>query len=1649
MTLVGMGARATFYMSYGSSGPGWFSPFGRPGFSPVTPPPAVVGGLIAVVATVHEQEASLESSLWYTCVDHEMTPEPPASWRLEEDDVPTSKFVNYRWRFTPRSTGSVRFRARFEITNPQHAQYGQTVEETLTLSIVLGGTVTLSGPPTQFFVRPATGAAEIEVPDGGIVTVAAGRRVRVRYLPSGVTPSGAEWSFGFNDFFVPRPRPPEAWNMDSGTYDRVLFTPSGGAVLAFRCAGFVREGRPHAAGRDPTARHMRWGEAGFTMIVEPGAAQPVVSSPADLTRPDPATPGDIVLVDPVDLDGLWIDEARRPVYVHATDEAIAMRFTAGAGTPLAGARSGATIAPAGTFAGTAELPWPPPHAFAQTMISGGEVRFAGTASADGRRIRGQLEPVAEPSLVKPVELELRRAPVIYAVTRVTESLRDLLLGVDAEHGWQDQRLVNALGWIATVASPDDVHVLLVVGAYLPDDTVVLPGGSVAHVAIAPDTLDGDDPHIEYAPDVQWKNRGAAHVSSALLLADNIADVVWEAGWAQIAEVHGVRAMLQMREHLDAVLVVIRPRPGVLPGLKRFAIGGSDVEWLLETPITAASLDPVRNVVSEDVWLTVPTLVRNTGFALQVVTEAPIEREALAARIVLAPGIAEEVTLARVEPGLYRSETLMLAHPGELPSQPGVARVIASSTGEITLELVELELRLAQPAVKVGVVESPLVIDAYWPTYLHRAAALHGVDAADDAVVETFYSLVLFDSSIGLSVLPAGFPSSQNLTYVPLVRNYTDVRFDIPIGVGVPGFPQLVLSPGVRSTKVTLGDHAAALALRDRFKQLLGEMVATLRTALQPPTQLLAAYAQLNYWAIVRGRDPLSSFEVRNPDGVEESLQVAVSPWLLRSRFATRDAAARFVQQAVEDAARQFLARLESSLGRAEIADDDIEGLLELTGTGFKPIVSRLAPMYTRRRDLSDAPGDHVWETDPAAAGWVSDVEYVAALLRANRDLAAADTNLILAAAALVPGFMAVGMLRALISLGLAAFDLIRLGVDVYRQRREVAFALGATPVLGRDRLDVAEAEQMPIWMIVATVGLIALGNLSEFRTALQGANLAVARARAMTLLQRFEAGGLPALQAMSKTEQQQLLAVVYQARLAARELGGALDAPTVRLLRAADRLEAEALALANSAKRRRLFQTADPALADGLPPALRSEIPINRTAAGTPGAPSGVKVRYDIDPDGFVSNLRVEVNQLATAADVASHAPVLERMAEYTRAAAEGRSVVQRMARWVSRYGEPRVGSLAWELQLEVEKLTGLIVEDRLGRLAAGLLDPALPAVQRDIAWLGEQLARYRRLLGTIESTPGRGFVAALDYAAAYDRIHGAGTPSARLLFREVYRPVDQDALAEVRDAVAAELQAFSTFTHPSQYRAHFDAEVRRLLARSERYGDNVPHHAANVATRLGNAASPAALDELMRVPGFADSAVDLIRGPHKAQGARWMLEFNERLLHDPASLPAELRGVLGASPRLTGFEDLAAQMPRWQSVATPEDLLDRALKQGIDQVVVPKATAAELVAPGDLGHLVEFKSYKSWPNLRRKIGNQSLEQLTRYADCGWQDLSGRPLSGELIFVARRAQLQPLPTDVDALATQLADELTRIARGIHGPLPGVPPREVRVRVFVL
>ncbi|MFF4663788.1 hypothetical protein [Streptomyces sp. NPDC001282] len=136
-----------------------------------------------------------------------------------------------------------------------------------------------------------------------------------------------------------------------------------------------------------------------------------------------------------------------------------------------------------------------------------------------------------------------------------------------------------------------------------------------------------------------------------------------------------------------------------------------------------------------------------------------------------------------------------------------------------------------------------------------------------------------------------------------------------------------------------------------------------------------------------------------------------------------------------------------------------------------------------------------------------------------------------------------------------------------------------------------------------------------------------------------------------------------------------------------------------------------------------------------------VRVHYDIDNNGLISNVRMAVGPSATPTDIRLHAPTARTMMRYGGLSGRVRQLLRQVTEWVGIHGSPPVGSMAWEARLELRKLPAVIA-DRARTYADA--DPAARAeLEAELSFLVQQVNTHASTLKEWNLDPGRGYVAA------------------------------------------------------------------------------------------------------------------------------------------------------------------------------------------------------------------------------------------------------------------------------------------------------------------
>ncbi|MBY6205146.1 hypothetical protein [Halomonas denitrificans] len=607
--------------------------------------------------------------------------------------------------------------------------------------------------------------------------------------------------------------------------------------------------------------------------------------------------------------------------------------------------------------------------------------------------------------------------------------------------------------------------------------------------------------------------------------------------------------------LDFVVVRADLVPGVKPGIQSFTMNGLAGSWMLEFGDNRATVRFVRAVR--------PTSAGMEGRAFEATRDAFIP-EALQIEIVTALDLDEETLWvmpgrngapmrlgpdgARVpahrtdRPRTYRTDPLHLVDIGSeaaasvgqapaiaLPPAPTSAayHVVPVAPGDLLTAALADETGLVSigPAVaRLQMHRSPADpgVETQWKAYLSEAARCSGIELEDFAAA-----------------------------------NHRDVhRFN----------ERRLFFWDTLSTTVQLGDYAALILLRKSFLDLMqdrydqyaqersDEEIVAFRRGIEPEV-LAHAHALGDVQVTGEGGEQMpfsETYETDNAGNRYRHGRLDVPPWVIA---ATREALSTYAE------------RIESARDVAVDIDpcdtDDIDELLELTGTGFDAIRLQLFPRLVLLGD-SSLPGERnpTWEPDYDARFRVWRIAQLAQQVSTYEALSEEDTDLILMAVdiALVPvavwgGFA--GMVASLVieaaQIGSEAYDI---GSAYASSERELAFALGAVEVLGHGRLRRAEAEAVTLFQTVTAFGFMVSAELvmefvprgvGEIFSDIRSVHRRASWLRGRSLLQRYEfdPGRIPT--GLNRRDYTDMLRFMGERR-GLRNAAAALDDDSRRLL---------------------------------------------------------------------------------------------------------------------------------------------------------------------------------------------------------------------------------------------------------------------------------------------------------------------------------------------------------------------------------------------------------------------------------------------------------------------------------------------------------------------
>lgn len=621
------------------------------------------------------------------------------------------------------------------------------------------------------------------------------------------------------------------------------------------------------------------------------------------------------------------------------------------------------------------------------------------------------------------------------------------------------------------------------------------------------------------------------------------DRLKEEGWkkAEIAD----------RAGLSALVVRANLAEGVTPGVKTLSVNGARGEWPLMFSGQLADLRFVRLVRTDETDPTAVFFTEDVGYVeLEYEGFNPLDAVAVELRQVGPSEVSMGLLQAkRVAAGsrIYRAGPVRFVdwnrEGASAPAEGEAMRVAVRPGMEFEARLVDEyqgvgarretprpaeivrdgdRARRAPPdphlagfepaRARVSIAAAPTDLGATWDRYVETAAKCAGLTLEE---------------------------AKENLGRKAAEASRFIVAFN----------PRLI---GRESLDISLGDHAAALLLRDAF--------------LREITALRGRYAQVQAnAAAVRGfwlalaqehpnaREALGRVQVKTPDGkgtvayAETFGGDAGAPENAEALWAWRD-------KATKEALTALLAAMDEAIAYAKKGDDcDAERWALLTSLSFDQVVAGVLPGLLKAR--VDDKGARVWEPDRVARAYVQGVAQLGGLIRNLEDYRRSALGLTsvvaLPAFTAAPGLLGAGVVQKLAGGALLLSDAAIAGstvADYLKDRSEFAFANGASPVIGPDAIEALSGRGVDAVTAAASALGVALPALSAARAALKPA------ARMGAALELSEAASRGAELARSRTLTPDVLqsltaperadAAAYYAALKAKELSRGADSLT-------------------------------------------------------------------------------------------------------------------------------------------------------------------------------------------------------------------------------------------------------------------------------------------------------------------------------------------------------------------------------------------------------------------------------------------------------------------------------------------------------------------------
>ena len=605
------------------------------------------------------------------------------------------------------------------------------------------------------------------------------------------------------------------------------------------------------------------------------------------------------------------------------------------------------------------------------------------------------------------------------------------------------------------------------GAFARRRTLLVIGEDLPIDRRDPAELESLDPLIDYFVRARKEDFGR----------DDVKPFV-EAAWDKIEFSVKPEEFARLKE-LDAILLYTVMKPGVLPGRTGFELNGAEAAWLLQFGDFTGSISVVREIADDEFEATDYVFRPERVFIeiradrelpyqkipLFVGIDAPLvindRREVMAGRVVSPDYVPTSEGAPQKPQVVYRSPPIDLieARGKKHGGGAGAGIRIAVEPGDV------ISARIAKPGMlftrpsqaRAEVVRSPTNVAAAMldDPQARSLTYLPALQTAARCADKPFVDLNTLGGQQATTIDNVVILSTDN----PLLPD-TNVRLR-------HGRLQLDTirgqDPLVRTLTVTLGDHAAMLMLHSGFLELMemqkrdlakitgDDMITGFRRQLQP--------------VAFDDNVPINRIKITAPNGAPALLHLTFLPTLLKQQYRLIGRARkRYVLDATAEAIGKFIGDIERSIERTKAVEEcDIEELLKITGYNFDAVTR----VVLTRQMLMEREGRRgFWRADRPTRSKIKSLYFLAQAVRAQEDLASADTQLFLVAlsAGALPAIAVESVVFASVAI---AVDLADFGYTVYHElsslnesRKEIVFARGASAVLGVERLKEAERREV-------------------------------------------------------------------------------------------------------------------------------------------------------------------------------------------------------------------------------------------------------------------------------------------------------------------------------------------------------------------------------------------------------------------------------------------------------------------------------------------------------------------------------------------------------------------------------------------------------------